>query len=175
MDNLYLCTNCKTIYNNSQLNDKNADYSVYYKKCPNAQCEHTLIQIDEIMIPTIMMLNEKGYETKFCCSGHFYRDVIDCYIKFTEEVINIISKSIEYNLIDPLPEEFYVYVNCIRNKREYWAKTKYVDISSNEAADRIKYVTKLNNKLYRWCCDLCEIEICKKMLDEQREEYKKSL
>ena len=28
------------------------------------------IQIDEMILPTISELNKKGYETKFCCSGH---------------------------------------------------------------------------------------------------------
>lgn len=28
------------------------------------------IQIDELILPTISILNQKGYKTKFCCSGH---------------------------------------------------------------------------------------------------------
>jgi hypothetical protein len=42
-------------------------------KCFNPVCScknKKLFDCDEYMIPTIKILNEKGYKTQFCCSGH---------------------------------------------------------------------------------------------------------
>ncbi len=59
------------------------------------------IEIDELIAPTIQVLNQKGYTTKFCCSGHplgnclwrtndGYREtsgpIVDCYIAFAEGI-----------------------------------------------------------------------------------------
>jgi len=39
-------------------------------QCPIIHCGWKLIQIDENMIPIITTLNQKGYKTTNCCSGH---------------------------------------------------------------------------------------------------------
>jgi hypothetical protein len=49
------------------------------KECPNALCSEApgLVSIDELMIRPITILNKKGYQTKFCCSGHDLRGKAD--------------------------------------------------------------------------------------------------
>ena len=43
--------------------------------------------IDELLLPAIILLNEKGYMTEFCCSGHFHAGTSDsAYILFEESV-----------------------------------------------------------------------------------------
>jgi len=56
------------------------------------KCEHCgglLVQIDEMMLPTISLLNKKGYRTRFCCSGHVYDNpymFFETYICFESHV-----------------------------------------------------------------------------------------
>ncbi len=42
-----------------------------YQRCPKRACMGKLADIDELMLPAIILLNEKGYYTQYCCSGHF--------------------------------------------------------------------------------------------------------
>lgn len=37
-------------------------------------------ECDELIAPTIQLLNYKGYKTKFCCSGHAYNDTERYYV-----------------------------------------------------------------------------------------------
>jgi hypothetical protein len=57
--------------------------------CPVKGCFGEIIDLDENFIPVIRLLNEKGYETRFCCSGHVWDDVpetIHAYIAFQDYV-----------------------------------------------------------------------------------------
>ena len=52
---------------------------------PKRLCKHCgglLVQIDEMMLPTISLLNKKGYRTVFCCSGHAYDLLNNPYMFF---------------------------------------------------------------------------------------------
>lgn len=62
--------------------------------CPKASCNGQLIEVDELIMPTIIMLNEKGYATAFCCSGHFYQAdrASNCYIKFSEDYSDVLGR-----------------------------------------------------------------------------------
>ncbi|MDP2886565.1 MAG: hypothetical protein Q8P51_16270 [Ignavibacteria bacterium] len=40
--------------------------------CPKKSCLGQVADIDECLIPAIQTLNEKGYYTVECCSGHFW-------------------------------------------------------------------------------------------------------
>lgn len=41
--------------------------------------------IDEMILPAVKLLNEKGYFTRGCCSGHFGKN-IKTYIQFDREI-----------------------------------------------------------------------------------------
>lgn len=81
--------------------------------------------MDEMIIPTICILNKKGYKTVFSCSGHFTDDLNsvglmkndECYIAFDEDKETLLK----FNLT--LPTGFAVeeddtpdrlYKTCIR-------------------------------------------------------------
>jgi hypothetical protein len=52
------------------------------------ECGGELVEIDENFIEAIILLNEKGYYTDFCCSGHpNAKDCHDAYISFESDVI----------------------------------------------------------------------------------------
>jgi hypothetical protein len=46
-----------------------------------------LADIDELLLPAIILLNDKGYCTKYCCSGHYFnRERGSAYILFEDFV-----------------------------------------------------------------------------------------
>jgi hypothetical protein len=61
--------------------------------CPKKSCcGQDVVDLDECMIPIIKVLNEKGYYTRFCCSGHSWANIptsdfyADTHIVFDEPV-----------------------------------------------------------------------------------------
>lgn len=85
---VYMCMNCYEVYDKDKIK---ADYCYDNIWCPKSNCVGNLIEIDELMIPTIKILNQKGYFTRFCCSGHYYDQHPNGYIMFEEgiEIPNI--------------------------------------------------------------------------------------
>ena len=57
-------------------------------RCRNHAPHHSrFADIDETLIPAIVTLNQKGYTTRFCCAGHFWSPLPNCYIAFDKEII----------------------------------------------------------------------------------------
>ena len=74
MNGTYLCTKCGLI---ASANDvavyqrKDKSWRLWYTvDCINESCDGQMFECDEEMIVPIKILNDKGYGTKFCCSGH---------------------------------------------------------------------------------------------------------
>ena len=74
-----VCKYCKSSYRDGYVGNR----------CPRTECTTAeLIEIDDFMVPLIMTLWEKGYDTKACCSGHItntseiLKDGDDVYIAF---------------------------------------------------------------------------------------------
>lgn len=83
MSSKYLCLDCGEVYDSCNLNINELLEEVW---CPKTNCCGTLIEIDELLIPTIKLLNDKGYYTEFCCSGHYTGQHPRAYIKFREGI-----------------------------------------------------------------------------------------
>ena len=68
---MFLCLDCNHVFggygDSGCLNCKNTNH----------------FPVDELLIPAILLLNEMGYETKACCSGHLYYG--EGYIWFKQE------------------------------------------------------------------------------------------
>lgn len=71
----YICNSCYEVYDGHCVDTDLA-------MCPKKNCTGNIVEIDELLIPTIIMLNRKGYVTEYCCSGHYYEDYPNCYITF---------------------------------------------------------------------------------------------
>lgn len=65
---MYMCLNCGTYYNKQYLTRYEKGCDSY--NCPSIRCCGKVVNIDELICPSIYLLNSKGYKTKFCCSGH---------------------------------------------------------------------------------------------------------
>lgn len=82
----HLCLNCYEILEKA----KHLRYIPYKNKvggyyiCP--KCQGEIVEIDDFILPTIILLNQKGYKTLHCCSGHSNENVSNCYIKFDESI-----------------------------------------------------------------------------------------
>lgn len=87
----YLCLKCFNTYSDFVGNGRDI-FSIKYDdnkewiSCPNTKCVGQIIEVDELMLPIIKILNQKGYYTKFCCSGHSYNEVSQCYIMFEKDI-----------------------------------------------------------------------------------------
>lgn len=83
----YMCMGCYEVY------DRDLGY------CPKPACYCDVVEIDELMVPAIKMLNEKGFATTNCCSGHIYDNGCNIYISFHKFLT-------EYYAIDEIKEMF---------------------------------------------------------------------
>lgn len=79
----YLCLDCGEVYESNLLNINDLFEDIF---CPKTNCCGTLIEIDELLLPTIKLLNNKGYTTKYCCSGHYSGQHPQSYIMFDKGI-----------------------------------------------------------------------------------------
>jgi hypothetical protein len=68
-----ICLNCFKVYASS-------------RRIPCGNCGSKLVSIDDLYIVIIKILNQKGYTTTYCCSGHTYEKLPQSYILFGEGV-----------------------------------------------------------------------------------------
>ena len=126
----YMCLSCYNEFYKDGLNLQKSEGGSY--RCPLVTCgSFNVVEIDDMILPIIKRLNQKGYITEYCCSGHDYEDNTNTYIVFNIDTIpKIIPKG--FILED---EEYYKDNNwtflgninhmiCIRK----W----YKDIPKNE-------------------------------------------
>lgn len=72
-----MCPNCGNVYYTNMLKAQPCGKSFEYY-CPNYNCLGAyLFTIDELMIPAVKKLNDLGYKTRFCCSGHNRNIVVE--------------------------------------------------------------------------------------------------
>ena len=133
---MYLCLNCFEVYSNEYRYDRR-DYNF----CPKLGCDGEVVEIDELMIPVIKTLNEKGYCTEYCCSGHYGDGYTNTYIKFSEWV----------ELPEELPDGF-VYEergNVIRKNYvdNLHPNQKYIEIL-NTTKDLVEWADNLPDEEY---------------------------
>ena len=57
MGSKYYCSDCGEIYDSSLL--RTDLYSAYNMPCPKVECNGSMYEVDELMLPTIKILNEK--------------------------------------------------------------------------------------------------------------------
>lgn len=128
-----MCTGCfevKKFYEVTPYQDK--PYHPY--KVGTCECGSNVCEIDELILPTIIELNKKGWATDFCCSGHMNEGAICTYIKFK-------------NMPITLPFGFRKDEDCIRYDKFF------VDLRGLEGFERL---LRINRNLYSWATRLPE-------------------
>lgn len=87
---------------------------------PNCNHHSKYIEIDDEILDTIRILNEKGYVTEFCCAGHLDNiNPVTVYIKFNTSAV--LTK--QGKLPKTLPSDKWVcYPRHIENHHLVWSK-----------------------------------------------------
>lgn len=83
----YMCMSCLREYYKEGLN-LTQPIEGYNYRCPSVNCgDIQVVEIDDVLMPVIKILNEKGYMTSYCCSGHYYENDTNTYISFDIETV----------------------------------------------------------------------------------------
>lgn len=63
-----------------------------------------LVEIDDEIVDSVKLFNEKGWTTNFCCAGHYYPE--DEYVPFSYPYISFdhLKKKSFFTLIEKVPE-----------------------------------------------------------------------
>jgi hypothetical protein len=111
-------------------------------------CGGELVQIDELWLPIVSLLNQKGYYTSFCCSGHASDDFSSPYISFIGscELPNL-PKGFELEKYDDSPYfQFCIRHPYIENKSEFDAHIEILNATVN-LLDWVRNLPTVKNKL----------------------------
>jgi hypothetical protein len=127
---ILLCSGCNTRkeYHFIELNEKFHPYHVGI--CP--ECGEEVFEVDELIADTIIELNDKGWATEFCCSGHLEENYIATYIKFK-------------HMPETMPRGFYKDDDCIR------VMGRSRNLTGIDGFDEL---VKINRILYEWALKL---------------------
>jgi hypothetical protein len=74
--------NMKTCLQCGHLFDRDSSFENNF--CPILHCGGEVVDIDDDILETIQLLNEKGYQTNYCCAGHTWGG--EPYIVFSPNV-----------------------------------------------------------------------------------------
>jgi len=102
-----LCLECFEVYGDEAMFKTKYDYDTEMY-CPKKSCEGSVIEVDELLLLSIKTLNQKGYITKFCCSGHVHDSYPQPYIAFEDDID-----------LPNIPISFYREGNCIRKDYKF--------------------------------------------------------
>lgn len=139
MNSQYMCLNCGEVFNSSYLN---TEYDSDMIRCPKTNCPGWMIEVDELMIPTIKTLNEKGYLTKHCCSGHYTQYTPQqAYISFLEGID-----------IPSVPSDFKKEIDddgCVTIRKDFSSGKDTFKVF-NDICDNAKILLKWADNLPSW-------------------------
>jgi hypothetical protein len=136
---LYICESCFNVQKRRRK-----------RKCE--VCKSETFHCDEWILPTIVLLNKKGYKTKYCCAGHITlqdKEKSDLNRRFGTYVF------FEEKSPKPLPKGFvhspgpnYEYVI-------YWGGSQGIEWSDYPTlGERMIALAKALGVLYKWAEDL---------------------
>ena len=147
----YMCMTCLREYYKEGLNLTQA-FETYCYKCPSVDCGNIqVVEIDDMILPVIKRLNEKGYRTTFTCSGHSYEKNANTYISFDVKTVpSIIPK--DFILED---EEYYKANNWEFLNNQICIRKWYKDINKE---DLPKEILKTMLDLIEWVEELPVID-----------------
>ena len=102
-------------------------------------------EIDDKIAESIIKLNNKGFETAMCCSGHPDEEEIVPYVMFTK----FVSYGIEYIphtwVIDKRFKELVIRRYFTNEEKEIFTKEQLVDIAARELDTWVDSVPKFEN------------------------------
>src|SRR5699024_5601752 len=101
-----------------------------------------VVELDELIAPTIILLNQKGYFTKYCCSGHWYENVCSPYIYFESGFEPVCE-----------PPKDFTWEFIERDDGNTIIRAEY-DGDKNDIIMKYHWVYWVNDNLYKWADNL---------------------
>ena len=102
-------------------------------------------EIDDKIAESIIKLNNKGFETAMCCSGHPDEEEIVPYVMFTK----FVSYGIEYIphtwVIDKRFKELVIRRYFTNEEKEIFTKEQLVDIAAKELDNWVDSLSEFKN------------------------------
>lgn len=142
---IYVCLDCFTEYSSlyfSIVQSSVAEHFRYEKFCVMTNCDGRVVELDELIAPAIILLNQKGYYTNYCCSGHFYgKGDSSFYVQFSEHDFY----SIPYERFDTIPKGFTMKFDDSPTIRYNLKHGKKLGSSA-----LLKEITKVNLAFLEW-------------------------
>ena len=109
----------------------------------------TTFEVDDKIAESIIKLNNKGYETAMCCSGHPDEEEIVPYVSFTK----FVSYGIEYIPFDWIADKRFKELVIRRfftdEEKEIFTKEQLVDIAARELDNWVDTLPKFENPYQR--------------------------
>ena len=106
-------------------------------------------EVDDKITESIIKLNNKGYETTMCCSGHPDEKEITPYVMFTR----FVSYGIEYIPfgwnVDKRFKELVIRRFFTDEEKEIFTKEQLVDIAARELDNWVDSLPKFENPYQR--------------------------
>jgi len=124
------------------------------------------IDIDEWIVPTIQVLNQKGYTTRFCCSGHPLDDwlfIDTSKEKGYKESGNFVRSYIMFDegiTLPSLPPEFIATQNTYGERPRLVIEKDHPITSAfeNQFFEKARRVLGTMKELYEWALELPEFQ-----------------
>ena len=139
-----------------------------YKLFHNDQCivPEGYVEIDEMIAPTIQVLNQKGYTTVFCCAGHplddcLWRDAqIETGYRETGIPLRTYIMFAEGITVPCLPPDFETDINTARSQPRLVIEKLYQITSAfeNQYYEKMRNILETMKQLYQWALDLPEFK-----------------
>jgi hypothetical protein len=145
------------------------------KECPS--CENGLIEIDDMMVPTIFELNRKGYETQYCCSGHVAQDYVQTYILFDDSVMKFVNLEKFTKGLDPQLSFYELGSRRLRDERLPYDNRYTLEYRTKSLGypERMVKVPEINRRIYEWACGLEYLNLTQDQLDSIKDTRAKGL
>ena len=109
----------------------------------------TTFEVDDKIAESIIKLNNKGFETAMCCSGHPDEKEITPYVMFTR----LVSYGIEYIpfgwIVDERFKELVIRRFFTDEEKEIFTKEQLVDIAARELDNWVDSLPKFENPYQR--------------------------
>ena len=102
-------------------------------------------EVDDKIAESIIKLNNKGYETAMCCSGHPDEEEMIPYVMFNKFVSHVIEYIPHTWVIDKRFEELVIRRYFTSEEKEIFTKEQLVDIAAKELDSWVDSLPEFKN------------------------------
>ena len=105
----------------------------------------TTFEVDDKIAESIIKLNNKGFETAMCCSGHPDEKEIIPYVMFNKFVSHVIEYIPFTWVIDKRFEELVIRRYFTSEEKEIFTKEQLIDIAARELDSWVDSLPEFKN------------------------------